>query len=75
MRDGEVEKRGRVSGGMPTVRKQGVESVFVGRGKQQWKASEDVTIIGPRVMAVAFAGGQEAEVDRRRMAAAFAAAE
>ena len=44
-------------------------------GKHRRQTDEHVAVVDPRIVAVTLAGGQQAEVDRRRTAAAVAAAE
>ena len=52
---------------------QGEKFVLAGLGQHGRQAGEHVTVVDPGVVAVAFAGGQQAEMDRRRTAAAIAA--
>ena len=49
------------------------QKVFIARpGKHGRQACEHVAVVDPRIMAVTLAGGQQAEMDRRRAAAPVA---
>jgi hypothetical protein len=53
------------------VGKQGEMFFLAGPGKHRWQAGEHVAEVDPGIMAVALAGGQEAEMDRCCAAAAL----
>ena len=57
---------------MPAVGEQGEKLFVAGLGQHGWEAGEHVAVVDPRIMAVTLAGGQQAEMDRRRAAAPVA---
>jgi len=65
---------GRSSGRLPAVGQQGKQVFFAGRGKDRRQAGKDVSVVDPRIVAVTLTGGQQAEMDRRRTAAAVVTA-